>query len=647
MVEGEAVGLEGAQGGEVGALLGLALGATELGEGGVEAGHADEDVALGGGVPLVGGGGLDALEHDAAVEGGELLADFLEPLGAVEEGLEGVAHLEAFAGEALLDDVDGLGDELVEGGGLPGLGGVAVAQGPDDEGGDGAGLAGEELAHLRAGLLVAGEGAEGGAEGDAVELGEVVEDEGLLLGVLREDEADGGGDVAGGEALERGQEVVLLVHLGEGRGLLGAVGGGGELQAGHEGGDLGVAREVGLVGALEGEVEAVGHRVAVAVGKLVLLVGEHGQDAVIDGLEVAELGEALEPRVAEVFLRVEQADGLGALDGDLHGARLVGLEAAAGGLPEGLPAVGLDQAGGDEALLQALDGERAVALEGQARQLGGVLLGHVDDFLAVLQQARHQVGVVGHLQVLAGHGQAHRVALLALEVDDHLAVEGVDVLDLPEAPRLAAHVDPGLQRQQDGEAADDRRGGGGGQPDGIHHQLLLGGGGAAADDLAHLRQVDALQLGPALGEEVHARDGPAQVPALHGDLRRRGEDFDRALRVIGQLLPDQRQGSRDVRRLGVQQTLDLRLERVLVHVRILSTEMRQPHRAAPTFPSSRHLGHSQSQYQKRARSATLRPNGGQSGKGRSSWSAATGAKERRWQGQGPRRRSAARCAAVP
>ena len=204
MVEGEAVGLEGADGGEVGALLGLTLGAAELGQGGIEAGHADEDVALGGGVPLVGGGGLDALEHHAAVEGGELLADLFQPLGAVEEGLKGVAHLEVFAGEALFDDVDGLGDELVEGGGLPGGRVLAVAQGPNDEGGHGAGLAGEELADLRAGLFIAGEGAEGGAEGDAVELGEVVEDEGLLLGLFGEDEADGGGDVAGGEALERG-----------------------------------------------------------------------------------------------------------------------------------------------------------------------------------------------------------------------------------------------------------------------------------------------------------------------------------------------------------------------------------------------------------------------------------------------------------
>ena len=179
--------------------------------------------------------------------------------------------------------------------------------------------------------------------------------------------------------------------------------------------------------------------------------------------------------------------------------------------------------------------------------------------------------VVGDLKVLAGDGQAHGVALLALEVDDDFAVEGVDVLDLAEAPGLAAHVDAGLQRQQDGEAADDDGGRGGGQADGIDHQLFLGGGGAAADDLAHLGHIDALQLGAVLGKKVHAGDRPGQIPVLHGGFGRRGESLDRALCVFGQLLADQRQRRGDVRLLGIQQFLDLRPESDLVHIHILST----------------------------------------------------------------------------
>ena len=285
---------------------------------------------------------------------------------------------------------------------------------------------------------------------------------------------------------------------------------------------------------------------------------------------------------------------------------LVGLEAAAGGLPETLPVIGLDQTDGGEALLQALDGEGAVALDGEADEVAGVLGGHLLDFRAVLHQARHEVAFLGDLEVLSGDGEAHGVALLALEVDDDLAIEGVDVLDLAKAPGLAAHVDLRLQGQEDGEAADDGGGRGGGQADGIDHQLFFGGGGAAANDLTHLGQVDALQLNAALGKEVHAGDRPRQIPVLHGGFGRRGETLDRALRVFGQLFADHRKRRGDVRLLGVQQFLDLRPESDLIHIHILSTESNSPTAPRRHFRRRATKGTRNIKYQKGLFFATLR-----------------------------------------
>ena len=214
--------------------------------------------------------------------------------------------------------------------------------------------------------------------------------------------------------------------------------------------------------------------------------------------------------------------------------------------------------------------------------------------------------VVGDFEVLAGDGEAHGVAPLALEVDDDLAVEGVDVLDLAKAPGLAAHVDLGLQGQEDGEAADDGGGRGGGQADGVDHQLFFGGGGATADNLAHLGQIDALQLDGALGKEVHAGNRPEQIPVLHGGFGRRGESLDRALGVFGQLLANQRKRRGNVRLLGVQQFLDLRPESDLIHIHILSTESNSPTAPRRHFRRRATKGTRDIKYQKGLFFATLR-----------------------------------------
>ena len=244
---------------------------------------------------------------------------------------------------------------------------------------------------------------------------------------------------------------------------------------------------------------------------------------------------------------------------------LVGLQAAARGVPKPFPVRRSHQTDLGQTVRQTLHRHRTVARNRQARQFGRMLLGHRRDRLGILEITGHQMVLIGDFKVLTGHRQRHRVALLGLEIDDDLAIEGIDPLHAAEAPGLAADIDARTQRHQHTQTLHNRRRNRRVQPDRINEELLFRRRRAATHDLAHLRQIDPRQLGAVRRIESHAIHRPGEQLLADHDLRQRGKRTDRALGVLPELLSDKLQRGRNVDVVRVQQGLNLHSESDFVH----------------------------------------------------------------------------------
>ena len=80
---------------------------------------------------------------------------FFQPAGVVEESLKDIPHFEVFAGETLLNYMDGLRDQFVNCGQTPFRIGIKIAQSPDDQGRQRCGLPGQKETDGIAGLGIA------------------------------------------------------------------------------------------------------------------------------------------------------------------------------------------------------------------------------------------------------------------------------------------------------------------------------------------------------------------------------------------------------------------------------------------------------------------------------------------------------------
>ena len=170
-----------------------------------------------------------------------------------------------------------------------------------------------------------------------------------------------------------------------------------------------------------------------------------------DRLNVALLGEKLEP-VGIIGVRLlQELDRLGTLRRQLHQRIL--FQTLARRIPETLP-VGLGDDVRHEPLLERVSGHLAEAAQRAADDLGRILLHHRLHFLGLLVPQHEDMIGGRQLQRFRRIAQRHLVRAFLFEINRHAAVEIVRTLHDAEAPRLVEAHQAGLEHEQEFQAAE-------------------------------------------------------------------------------------------------------------------------------------------------------------------------------------------------
>ena len=252
------------------------------------------------------------------------------------------------------------------------------------------------------------------------------------LAVVRSEEHDERPRLAGRQGARGGEVAVLRpqvrARLGHALGI--------QLQVAQAERQARVERVVDAAGALEGEREAVCDLLAVFLGQrleaLRALKLAHGRE---DRLRVCHLGEGGEPAIAVRLRRLLHVDRLGAARRDLD--KLVLAQVGARLLPERLPVRLLHEAVLRAQLLKARDGHVAEALQHRLHELARLLLEHLLDAGRIGAVRHEDVVLRREHERLAGRVESHLMALAGGEVHRDAPIEGIDALDLAQAPGCA------------------------------------------------------------------------------------------------------------------------------------------------------------------------------------------------------------------
>ena len=428
--------------------------------------------------------GLETLEEEHLVGGIQQPEDVAEPLLVGEEAAHRVLHLERLATLAPLADGDGVREDhderrqlrpVLETGlhlhfhlpaglgtlALPGLHLLHLVVAPEHEHHERGGRMGalEQFRHGGLARLVVAVMFKRGGEERETHLRQRREEVLLrLLLVLRHEERHEAGHLARGQVACGVKVARVRPEVGTGLRRDGVV----ELQLGEAGGNARVERVVDLARALEGEGEAVGDLRAAVVAELLELARPHelahGRE---DALRIPHLLERREPAVAVRLGRGLEHQRLRPARGDIH--ELVAAQIRPCAFPEGLPftLVGLDvfrlrlhETVLHAELLKARDRHVAETSKHGLHELAGLVLNHLLHAIGIGLGRDEDVPLGSEHEGLARRVERELVAVARAEVDRDAAVEGVQTLDLAQAPGGVEHKRPRMERHQPAKAVD-------------------------------------------------------------------------------------------------------------------------------------------------------------------------------------------------
>ena len=157
------------------------------------------------------------------------------------------------------------------------------------------------------------------------------------------------------------------------------------------------------------------------------------------------------------------------------------------------------------------------------------------------------------------------MALLTVEVNNHLASEGINLLHLAKTPRLAIHISARLECQQHRQTTHDCRSESRVQTNRVHQQLVSIRRGATTHEVAHLVQIKARQLSVIGIIKSNAIHGASQRFLFSQRFDEHRESLECSLGIISQLCTNQSGNGGDINGLCFEQILDLHLKFFSVH----------------------------------------------------------------------------------